>query len=94
MCVLWYILIYLFINNNFFVPTGKFCGGLGDMKASDLGSIVIKEALDRAKIPPKDVSEVILGQVNIDKYFVCIDLYTSFIANTGVHVKRKLATTV
>ncbi|XP_063610657.1 acetyl-CoA acetyltransferase, cytosolic-like [Penaeus indicus] len=44
-------------------PIGKFCGGLGDMKASDLGSIVIKEALDRAKIPPKDVSEVILGQV-------------------------------
>lgn len=59
------------------------------MKASDLGSIVIKEALDRAKIPPKDVSEVILGQVNNNIYFICMDLYTSFITNTVVHGKRK-----
>ncbi|CAL7936761.1 unnamed protein product [Xylocopa violacea] len=33
------------------------------MKASDLGSIVIKESLARARIEPVDVSEVILGQV-------------------------------
>ncbi|CAL7936760.1 unnamed protein product [Xylocopa violacea] len=44
-------------------PIGSFCGSLSSMKASDLGSIVIKESLARARIEPVDVSEVILGQV-------------------------------
>lgn len=33
------------------------------MKASDLGSVVIKESLARANVNPTEVSEVILGQV-------------------------------
>ncbi|XP_043253411.1 acetyl-CoA acetyltransferase, cytosolic isoform X1 [Colletes gigas] len=44
-------------------PIGSFCGSLSSLKASDLGSIVIKESLARAHLEPKDVSEVILGQV-------------------------------
>ncbi|XP_033191663.1 acetyl-CoA acetyltransferase 2 [Bombus vancouverensis nearcticus] len=44
-------------------PIGSFCGSLSSLKASDLGSIVIKESLERAHIKPVDVSEVILGQV-------------------------------
>nr|XP_031834810.1 acetyl-CoA acetyltransferase, cytosolic-like [Nomia melanderi] len=44
-------------------PIGSFCGSLSSMKASDLGSIVIKESLARANINPNEVSEVILGQV-------------------------------
>ncbi|XP_031834810.2 acetyl-CoA acetyltransferase 2 [Nomia melanderi] len=44
-------------------PIGSFCGSLSSMKASDLGSIVIKESLARANINPSEVSEVILGQV-------------------------------
>ncbi|XP_076760685.1 acetyl-CoA acetyltransferase 2 [Xylocopa sonorina] len=44
-------------------PIGSFCGSLSSVKASDLGSIVIKESLARAHIEPADVSEVILGQV-------------------------------
>lgn len=43
-------------------PIGSFCGSLSSLKASDLGSIVIKESLERAKLKPGDVSEVILGQ--------------------------------
>ncbi|XP_040574434.1 acetyl-CoA acetyltransferase isoform X2 [Lepeophtheirus salmonis] len=38
-------------------------GGLADMPAEALGSIVISSALSRCKIDPKDVSEVIMGQV-------------------------------
>lgn len=44
-------------------PIGSFCGALSSVKASDLGSIVIKECLARAAVDPKDVSEVIIGQV-------------------------------
>ncbi|XP_076620563.1 acetyl-CoA acetyltransferase 2 [Colletes latitarsis] len=44
-------------------PIGSFCGSLSSLKASDLGSIVIKESLARAHLEPTDVSEVILGQV-------------------------------
>ncbi|KAK0093411.1 hypothetical protein PV326_013580 [Microctonus aethiopoides] len=43
-------------------PIGSFCGSLSSLKASDLGSIVIKESLARANLKPSDVSEVILGQ--------------------------------
>jgi acetyl-CoA C-acetyltransferase len=42
---------------------GKFGGSLAKIAASDLGAIVIKEALARAKVDPAQVSEVIMGQV-------------------------------
>ncbi|XP_057319839.1 acetyl-CoA acetyltransferase, cytosolic [Microplitis mediator] len=43
-------------------PIGSFCGSLSSLKASDLGSVVIKESLSRANLKPCDVSEVIFGQ--------------------------------
>src|SRR3954466_13162765 len=42
---------------------GKFGGSLAKIPAPELGAIVIKEALERAKIKPEQVSEVIMGQV-------------------------------
>ena len=42
---------------------GKFGGSLAKVPASELGAIVIKEALARAKVDPSQVSEVIMGQV-------------------------------
>ena len=44
-------------------PGGSFNGSFSDMSAADLGSIAIKEAVNRAKIKASDVSEVIMGQV-------------------------------
>ncbi|XP_058789317.1 acetyl-CoA acetyltransferase, cytosolic [Phymastichus coffea] len=43
-------------------PIGSFCGSLSSLKASDLGSVVIKESLSRADLKSTDVSNVILGQ--------------------------------
>ncbi len=42
---------------------GKFGGSLAKTPATELGSIVIKEALARAKLDPAQVGEVIMGQV-------------------------------
>ena len=42
---------------------GKFGGSLAKVSAPDLGAIVIKEALARAKLSPDQVGEVIMGQV-------------------------------
>ncbi|PHQ70732.1 MAG: acetyl-CoA C-acyltransferase [Sneathiella sp.] len=42
---------------------GSFNGGLAPLTAHELGEVVIKEALVRAKTDPSEVSEVILGQV-------------------------------
>jgi acetyl-CoA C-acetyltransferase len=42
---------------------GKFGGSLAKVPATDLGAIVIKEALARAKVKPEQVGEVIMGQV-------------------------------
>ncbi|OZB71647.1 MULTISPECIES: acetyl-CoA C-acetyltransferase [unclassified Thiomonas] len=42
---------------------GKFGGALAKVSAVDLGALVIKEAVARAKLEPGQVSEVIFGQV-------------------------------
>ena len=42
---------------------GKFAGALKDIKATELGSVVIKEAVKRAGIAPDQVDEVIMGNV-------------------------------
>lgn len=42
---------------------GSFNGTLSPLKASDLGTVVIKEAIKRAGIAPDQVEEVILGNV-------------------------------
>ena len=44
-------------------PIGKFGGSLSRHAAADLGAIVVREALARARIAPDAVDEVILGQV-------------------------------
>jgi len=44
-------------------PLGGFNGSLGKIGATDLGAIVIKEAIKRAKIEKKMVDEVLMGQV-------------------------------
>ncbi len=44
-------------------PVGSFNGAFARLPAHDLGSVAIKAALQRAKLDPGEVSEVILGQV-------------------------------
>ena len=44
-------------------PVGSFNGSFSNMSAADLGTIAIKEAINRAKIKTSDVSQVIMGQV-------------------------------
>jgi acetyl-CoA C-acetyltransferase len=44
-------------------PVGAFLGGLSTLPAHELGAIVIKEALARAKLDAAEVSDVVLGQV-------------------------------
>ncbi len=44
-------------------PIGRFLGGLSSLPATELGSIAIREALDRAEIAPGDVDEVIMGNI-------------------------------
>jgi acetyl-CoA C-acetyltransferase len=42
---------------------GKFGGSLAKVSAPDLGAIVIKEVIARAKLTPDQIGEVIMGQV-------------------------------
>ena len=44
-------------------PVGSFNGALSTVPAHYLGQTVIKAALERAKVDPAEVSEVILGQI-------------------------------
>jgi acetyl-CoA C-acetyltransferase len=44
-------------------PVGSFNGAFGNVPAHDLGKVAIEAALGRAKVDPKEVSEVILGQI-------------------------------
>lgn len=44
-------------------PIGKFLGSLATVRATQLGSIVVREALSRSGLAPSDVDEVIMGNV-------------------------------
>ncbi|NNL41542.1 MAG: acetyl-CoA C-acetyltransferase [Desulfobacterales bacterium] len=44
-------------------PLGSFNGSLGNIGATDLGAMVIKAAIKRAKIEKESVDEVLMGQV-------------------------------
>jgi acetyl-CoA C-acetyltransferase len=44
-------------------PVGSFNGAFGALPAHELGAVAIKAALERAKVSPEEVDEVILGQV-------------------------------
>jgi len=44
-------------------PVGKFLGALKGFKATDLGAIVVREAVKRAGVGANDVDEVIMGCV-------------------------------
>jgi acetyl-CoA C-acetyltransferase len=45
------------------VPTGKFMGALKGFRATELGAIVVREAVKRAGVEPDRVDEVIMGNV-------------------------------
>jgi acetyl-CoA C-acetyltransferase len=44
-------------------PIGSFGGVFKDLSAADLGAIVIREAIARAEVDPKDLGDVIMGCV-------------------------------
>ena len=44
-------------------PVGKFLGSLKGFSATELGAIVVREAVKRAGVKPEDVDEVIMGCV-------------------------------
>ena len=45
------------------IPTGKFLGTLKDLSATDLGALVVREAVARAGIDPASVDECLMGNV-------------------------------
>ena len=44
-------------------PIGKFMGGLASVPAPQLGAVAIKGALERARVDPAQLDEVLMGQV-------------------------------
>src|SRR5207248_1387885 len=44
-------------------PVGKFQGSLSDLSAPQIGAIVVREAVRRARLDPKQVDECIMGNV-------------------------------
>jgi acetyl-CoA C-acetyltransferase len=44
-------------------PVGTYLGGLASLSAAELGGVVVKEAVRRAGVDPRDVEECIMGHV-------------------------------
>jgi len=44
-------------------PVGKMLGALKDFKATELGAMVVREAVKRSRVKPEDVDEVVMGCV-------------------------------
>lgn len=45
-------------------PIGRYNGILKDVRPDDLGALVIREAVERAKVPVEDIEDVVLGCAN------------------------------
>src|SRR3954453_183128 len=58
-------------------PIGSFGGQFKDLSASDLGAVVIREAVARAHVAPRDIGDVVMG---------CV-----LQAGTGMNVARQAA---
>ncbi|MFZ0389297.1 MAG: beta-ketoacyl synthase N-terminal-like domain-containing protein, partial [Calditrichia bacterium] len=57
------VLHEVFITSAVRTPIGSFNGALASLSAPRLGSLVIKEALNRSGVKPEQVNEVIMGNV-------------------------------
>jgi acetyl-CoA C-acetyltransferase len=44
-------------------PVGSFNGAFGTLPAHELGKIAVKGAMERARVKPEEVDEIILGQI-------------------------------
>jgi acetyl-CoA C-acetyltransferase len=44
-------------------PVGRFLGGLASLEAPDLGAVAIRAALERSRVDPGEIDEVIMGNV-------------------------------
>jgi len=44
-------------------PVGRFLGSLKTFQATDLGALVVREAIKRANLRPEEIGEVIMGNV-------------------------------
>ena len=70
-------------------PIGNFGGTLKDVRTDDLGSIPIKELINRTGIDPKQIDDVILGCANqaekiIEMLRECLySCWTSFYCSRG-----------
>ena len=53
----------VFLAGGVRTPLGSFCGALSQSPAPTLGGTVIKASIERAKVPPEQVEEVIFGNV-------------------------------
>lgn len=53
----------VFIVSAVRTPTGKFLGAMKQLKATELGALVVREAVSRSAIQPERVDEVIMGNV-------------------------------
>ncbi len=53
----------IFLAGGSRTPLGMFNGAFANVSAPELGSVAIKAALERAKVDPKEVDEVLFGNV-------------------------------
>ncbi len=53
----------VFILSGARLPTGKFQGSLKDIPATQLGAHAIRAAMERAQVDPKQIDEVLMGNV-------------------------------
>ena len=44
-------------------PIGRFLGGLVSVPATELGAVAVRAAVERARIDPSEVQEIIMGNV-------------------------------
>jgi acetyl-CoA C-acetyltransferase len=65
---------------------GKFQGGLAGMSAGDLGAVILKALMERTKIDPERVDDIVLAQSYASGEAPCIARWSALAANLPISV--------
>src|ERR1700740_3188232 len=65
---------------------GKYLGALSDMTAGELGAVVIKDLVERTRINPEKIDDVIFAQGYASGEAPCIARYSALAAGLPIEV--------
>src|SRR5262245_21287632 len=67
-------------------PIGKFCGALASLQSGDLGAVILRALVERTKIDPERIDDVVFGQGYPNGEAPCVARWSAMAADLPLSV--------